>query len=101
MSRKARFRVPFEHQHGKWIQTLFKSEQRHLYQIYWSLPRKLSLRTSLLVICKILKMFVNRFTANEEYFLLDRGTLTQPTETQLSKKQKTFSQFFSEFLKYN
>ena len=46
-------------------------------------------------------MFVNRFTANEEYFLLDRGTLTQPIETQLSKKQKTFSQFFSEFLKYN
>ena len=28
MSKKTRFRVPFDHEHGKWTQTLFNAERR-------------------------------------------------------------------------
>ena len=33
MSKKSRFKVPFERQHGKWGQTLFPSEPQHRYHI--------------------------------------------------------------------
>ena len=47
---------------------------------------------------KILKT-VNTLNADEKYSLLKRDNLTQPIQILLSQKQKTFSQFFSEFLK--
>ena len=34
MSKKSRFKGPFERQHGKRIQTLLQSGQQHCYQIY-------------------------------------------------------------------
>ena len=37
-------------------------------------------------------------TADDKYSLLNRDNLTQPIPTQLSQKQKAFSDFFS-FLK--
>ena len=42
-------------------------------------------------------MFVNTLTADDKYSLLNRDNLRQPIWTQLSEKQKTFSQFFSHF----
>ena len=51
------------------------------------------------MICKILRLFVNSFTADGKYFLLRRDKLTQPIQILLSQKQKTFAQFFSAFLK--
>ena len=33
MSKKSRFKVPFDRQHGKWGQTLFPSEPQHRYNI--------------------------------------------------------------------
>ena len=51
------------------------------------------------MICKISELFFNTLTADEKYTLLDRDKLTQPTQMQLSRKQKLFSQFFSVFLK--
>ena len=38
---------------------------------------------------------VNTLTVQEKHFLLNRDNLTQPTQIQLYKKQKTFSYFFS------
>ena len=35
MSKKPRLRGTFEKQHGKWVQTLLKSERKDLYQISW------------------------------------------------------------------
>ena len=99
MSKKRRFTVPFNKQHGKRAQTLLKSERRHLYHIYWSLRRQLSLKKSLLLRCKILRLFVNTFTADDKYSLRNRDYLTQPIQMQLSQKQKTFSPFFSAVLK--
>ena len=45
-------------------------------------------------------MFVNIFTADDKYSLLNRDNLREPIQTQLSKKQKTFSEFVAAFLKY-
>ena len=51
------------------------------------------------MICKILRLFVNTFTGEDKYSLLNRDNLTQAIQMQLSQKQKPFSQFFSEVLK--
>ena len=45
-------------------------------------------------------MFVNTLTADDKYSLLNRDNLTQQNLTQLSQKQKAFSQFFLAFSKY-
>ena len=44
-------------------------------------------------------MFVNTLTVDDKYSLLNRDNLTQPIRTQLSLKQKAFSQFFLAFSK--
>ena len=53
----------------------------------------------MLVLWKILRLFVNTLTDDDKYCLLYRDNLTQPIQILLSQKQKTFSQFFSAFLK--
>ena len=53
----------------------------------------------MLVLCKILKLFVNTLTDDDKYSLLYRDNLMQPIQILLSHKQKTFSQFLSAFLK--
>ena len=43
-----------------------------------------------LVICKILRLFVNTFAAYEKYSVLDGEYLTQPIHMQLSQKGNIF-----------
>ena len=97
MSKKSSFRLPLEKQDGKRVPTLLKSERQHLYHIYWSMGRQLSCKKSLLLICKMLRLFVNTLSAVKKYSLPNRGNLTHPIQMQLSRKQKTFSEFFSAF----
>ena len=99
MSKKSRFREPFDKQHGKRAQALLKSASQHLYHIHRSLPRKLSWKKSLLLTCQILGLLVNTLAADEKYLVLHRDNLTIPIQMQLSKKEKTFSQFFPAFFK--
>ena len=54
----------------------------------------------MLVLCIILRLFVNTLTDDEKYSLLYRDNLMQPIEILLSHKQKSFSEFFSELLKF-
>ena len=61
--------------------------------------RQLNCKKSLLVICKILRLFVNTFSAVDKYSLPNREYLTQPIQIQFSEKQKTFPGFFSSFSK--
>ena len=42
--------------------------------------------------CKILRLFVNTWTADDEPFLLNRDNLRQKIQIPLSEKQKTISQ---------
>ena len=53
----------------------------------------------MLVLCKILGLFVNTLSEDDRYCLLYKDNLLQPIQILLSQKQKTFSQFFSPFLK--
>ena len=99
ISKRSSFRGHFDKQHAKGDQTLLKSEPHHLYQIYWSLWKQLNWKKYLLVIFKLLRMFVNILTAEEKYSLLNRDNLKQPIHMQLSQKEKTCSEFVSQFLK--
>ena len=53
-----------------------------------------ALKKSPLVICKILRVFVNTLTADDKIYLLNRDNLTQPIQMQLFQKQKTLYEFF-------
>ena len=101
MSRKRRLRVPFNKQHGKWVQTRFKSEQWYLYHIYWSLQRQLSLKKCRLVIWKILRLFVNIFIANDKYSLLNGDNLTKAIQMHISQKSIIFLNFFVRFWNFD
>ena len=60
---------------------------------------QLTCKKSLLVTWQIWKLFPNTLNADGKYSLLNRENLTQPIQMQLSRKQKTFSEFFCVFLK--
>ena len=57
------------------------------------------MKKSLLVICKIFSLFLNTFPADDKYSLPNGDNLTQPTQVQLSQKQKALFQFFAEVWK--
>ena len=59
----------------------------------------MSQKKSFLVRRKALELFVNTLSADDKYSLLNRDNLTQQIRTQLSQKQKAFSQFFCAFSK--
>ena len=99
ISKMYHLRVPLDKENGKRAQTLLKSERRHVYHVYWSLWRMLSLIKSVLVICKVLRLFLNTLTADEKYSLANWVNLAQPIQMQLSQKQKMFLRFFSAALK--
>ena len=99
MSKKSRFRGPFEKQHRKRAEPLFKSVWQHLYHINWSLPIQFSWKKSLLLRDHILGLLGNTLAADEKYPVLNRDNLTIPIQMQLSQKQNIFSEFFARFLK--
>ena len=53
----------------------------------------------MLMLWKIIGLFVNTLSEDDRYCLLYKDNLLQPIQILLSQKQKTFSEFFSPFLK--
>ena len=99
MSKKCHLKGSFGKKHGKCAHTLLKCQGQQLYHIYWSLWKQLTCKKSLLGTCKISGLFPNTLSADSKYSLLNRENLMQPIEIQLSRKQKTFSEFFFAFWK--
>ena len=99
MPEKSSFKGSFWKQHGKRAQKLLKFASQHLYYIYRSLWRQLTCKRSLLVTCKISRLFPKTLSANGKYSLLNRDNLTPQIHMQVSRKRKTFFQFVSPFLK--
>ena len=99
LSRKSPFRGCFDRKHVKRGKTVLESELQHLYHIYWWMWTQLSWETSLLVICKILRLFVNTLTAGNKYSPLNRDNFSEPIQMNLSQKQKIFPELFCRFLK--
>ena len=95
MSKKSRFRGPFDKQLVKSPQALLKSASRTLYQIHWFLPSQLSWKKSLLLTCQISGLLVNTLASNQKYPVLNRDNLTIPIQMELSQKKKTCSQFYT------
>ena len=99
MSKKSRFGLAFQKEHGKRVSTLFEFERQQLHHIYWSTRRQFTCKKSLLLICKSLRPFVNTRSAVDKCSLPNRGNLMKPIHMQLSQKLKTFSEFFPAFSK--
>ena len=97
MSIKSRFKGTFQKEDGKRAQTFLKFAWQNLYQIYCLLWMQLTCEKSLLVTCKIWRLFINTLSADGKYSLFNRDNLTQPIQRQLSRKQKPFSEFFFAF----
>ena len=51
------------------------------------------------MIHKILRLFVNTLTVDDNHYPLNRDNLTEPIQIELSKKEKTFSEIIFAFLK--
>ena len=99
MSKKSRFRGPFDKQHRKRAQALLKSASVDLYPIVWSLKCQLSWKNSPLLTWQILGLLVKALAVNEKYPHLKRENLTIPIQMQLSRKEETSSLFSPAFLK--
>ena len=97
MSKKFRFRLPFQKEHGKLVSTLFKFERQHLDHIYWSTAREFSCKKALLVISKSLRLFVNTMSGVDKCSLPNRDNLKQPINTQLFQKLKNFGSVIFHF----
>ena len=78
MSKKPRFREPFDKKHFKGAQAVLKSSSQHLYAIDSSLPSQYTWKKSLLLTCQILGLLVNTLTADEKYLVLHIDNLTIP-----------------------
>ena len=96
MSIKSRFKGSFKKQHGKRAQTLLKFAWQNLYHSYWSLWRQLTCKMSMLVTCKIWRLFPNTLGAYGKYSVFNRSNLAERKQ-----KQTTFSHFFSAYLKFS
>ena len=86
MSKKSRFRAPFDKHQIKHSQALLKYESQHLYDIHGSLPSQLSGKKSVVLTCQILGLLVNTFAADEMYIVLPRDNLRIPMNMILSHK---------------
>ena len=99
MSKKSRFRRPFDKQHDKQSDPLLKSEREHLYHIYWSMWRQFSRKQSVLVTCKILGLCVDTLTVDDKYSLLNSDSYCNIFRCNYPRKKETFSPYFFAFLK--
>ena len=99
MSKKYHFRGYFGERHGEREQGELKSGWQDLYHSHWSHLKQVGWKKSLLMVCKVLKLFVNALTARDKYSLRERHNLAQPIQMQFSEKEKTLSQFLFQFLK--
>ena len=72
MSKKIRFKTPFDSQHAKGSQTLRNSSAKHFYHIFLTTLRDADLEN----ICDL--STVNAMTAADMYSLPERENLPQP-----------------------
>ena len=67
MPKKPCVRTLMGSQDVKDTKAIFKSVRQYLFQIYWSIWDKMSLKNSVFVVSEILRLFVNVLTPDEKY----------------------------------
>ena len=75
MPKKPRVRTLMESQHVNGSETLHKSAAQYFFHIFWSLCNKISSKNSVLVVCQILRLFVNILTPNDKYSLSVKASI--------------------------
>ena len=96
-SETPRFRALFDSQHVKGSQKSVKFAWKHFYHNSLLLWAKLIWKMSLLVICEILRAFVNTLTVNGKYPFRNCENLKLPIQMQLSKNGNFSLNFFLHF----
>ena len=91
--------APSYGQHVKRSKTLVKCPWQYFYKTCLLLWSKLTWETSLLLIFELLRVFIETLTADHRYSLCYIWNLQVLHQMQLSKKLKTFPEFFFPFLK--
>ena len=97
MSKKLRVRTLMESQYVEGSETLHKCARQYFCHIFWSLWKKISWKSSGLVVSATLRLFFNILTPDDQYSLSKSECLRQSIQIQLSPNQKLFSQFFLNF----
>ena len=69
MPKKPRVRTQIDNQQVKEAERLLESARQDLCHIFWSLWKKVSSKSSFLIVSEILRLFVNIFTPDEKYSL--------------------------------
>ena len=92
LPKKLSFITPFDTQHVKASQILWKSRWERFYHVFPSFLGKLILKMSPLLLGEILRVFVNTLTSDGKYPVLDCENSPLPIQMQLSGKRKTLSQ---------
>ena len=75
MVKKLRVRTLMAIQHGKVRETMLKSSLKYLWDFIWLLWNNVSSKNSVLVVCKILRLFDNIWTSDDKYSLLGKVSL--------------------------
>ena len=84
VSWKCHFRTSFDSQQLNGCQKLVKSPWKHFYYNFWSLWGKMVCKISPLLNFKILGVFVNTLTDDQNYPFADSGGLQFPSQMQIS-----------------
>ena len=98
LCKKRCFGTRFDTHHDKVSQILAKSPWDCFYHVFSSFWEKLIWKISPVLLGEILRMFLNRLTAEGKYPIDDWENLPLPIQMQLSGKRKTFSQFIVPFV---
>ena len=96
-SKRSCLRTPFANERVNEFHTVLKSARHNYYPLFSSFRGKLSCQKSSAVWCEILRLFVNAWTADDNYSGSNMQSLPQQFQTSLSQKQKTFSDFLLHF----
>ena len=97
ISKKSRFRTPFDNQHAKETQTLLEYSRQHFYQIFPSLYWKLSFKVSLLVICDSLGVLLKHWRSMTSIFFVIVTICCNQFKSNYLKNEKCFLNFLQYF----
>ena len=98
-SRMSFFRTPLGNQRVNMFQTTLKDARHHYYPFFPWIPGKLNWKKSDLFWSYILRLFANTLIADDKYSCRNMHNFLQQLQTLFSEKRKTFSGYFTAFLK--
>ena len=67
MTKKPSVRTLMDSQHVKDSETLLKSSWKYFCHIFWALRKEKKSKNSVLVLCEILRLFVNILTPDDKH----------------------------------